>query len=143
MTTHTCTVCGNGFTPVYQAHKRAKYCSQECRRKQELINNGRSGKYIQGIPSATVGAINELKAASFLMERGWNVFRALSPACFCDLVAFKEGDETMFVEVRTGYISYKGKMSYSARTIHKGATHFLVITKEPDKEFNLFPVRAF
>jgi hypothetical protein len=54
------------------------------------------------LPGNTVGALSELRVAVDLLENGFEVFRALSPACSCDLIACKNG-RTIRVEVRTGY----------------------------------------
>lgn len=51
------------------------------------------------VPSA-LGAMNELAVAADLMRRGYEVFRALSPASPCDLLALK-GSLLMRVEVRS------------------------------------------
>ncbi|MDE2105389.1 MAG: hypothetical protein KGL39_49640 [Patescibacteria group bacterium] len=56
------------------------------------------------------------------MERKYAVFRALSHACFCDLVAIKES-ETLFIEVRTAYKGENGKLTFS-RVIRGNPTFF-------------------
>jgi hypothetical protein len=56
----------------------------------------------ENIPSGTTGAITEMMVGSDLMQRGFSVFRALSPACFCDLIATNDS-LTLRVEARTGY----------------------------------------
>jgi len=48
-----------------------------------------------------IGAVGELKTVVDLMSRGFEVFRAVSPAASCDLIALKEG-KSVRVEVRTG-----------------------------------------
>lgn len=54
------------------------------------------------LSTGTVGALHELKVAADLIERGFHVFRALSPSCECDL-AFIENRRLFRVEVTTGY----------------------------------------
>jgi hypothetical protein len=104
---HTCEMCSGAFTSVMN---HAKYCSRECKNKRALQWTGR---YVYGgasIPTGTVGAISELAVAADLMRKGYAVFRALSPSCWCDLIAHKDG--VMFkVEVRTAYkyINPKGE----------------------------------
>lgn len=44
-----------------------------------------------------------------LLERGYSVFRSVSPSCKCDLVAMKGGVLTR-VEVKTAYMSLGGKI---------------------------------
>ncbi len=41
------------------------------------------------LPTPTIGAVHELNVSIDLMRKGWHVFRALSPACPADLVAYK------------------------------------------------------
>lgn len=50
--------------------------------------------------SAKKGAMNELKAAAWLVEQGYDVYRAVSPDAPFDLVAF-DGEELFAVEVKT------------------------------------------
>lgn len=52
------------------------------------------------LPAGTVGTLRELLVAADLMERGYHVFRAISPACPCDLVVQKD-EVTLRVEVRS------------------------------------------
>lgn len=58
--------------------------------------------------TCTTGAMNELYVASDLMRRGFEVFRALSPAASCDLVAIGTPARMYRVEVKTGYIKENG-----------------------------------
>jgi hypothetical protein len=45
------------------------------------------------------------------MRRGYHVFRALSPACSCDLIALA-GDRALRIEVRTGRLR-RGELHFS------------------------------
>ncbi len=65
----------------------------------------------EAVPAGTVGAVTEMAVAIDLMRGGWAVFRALSPSCHCDLIASKRG-ELVKVEVRTGYCSVSGNLTY-------------------------------
>jgi hypothetical protein len=65
-----------------------------------------------------------LAVAIDLMTAGWAVFRALSPACFCDLIATKDG-VTRYLEVRTGHRGNHGKPVFS-KYARPGATEFAV-----------------
>jgi hypothetical protein len=56
------------------------------------------------MPTATVGAMTELLICADLIRRGYDVFRAVSPACYCDIIARKE-EVTLNVEARTGFKS--------------------------------------
>lgn len=60
------------------------------------------------IPRGTTGAVSELRVAADLLERGYEVFRAVSPSCSCDLAVLKDG-KLVRVEVRTGYESPTGR----------------------------------
>lgn len=48
---------------------------------------------------STIGAIAELIAAADLMNRGFDVFRTLSPCSPCDLIVTR-GEETIRIEVK-------------------------------------------
>lgn len=51
------------------------------------------------IPASTVGAIGELAVAADLLRRGFEVYRAVSPAASCDLLVQRDGS-VYRVEVR-------------------------------------------
>lgn len=131
-----CVTCGN-LVDTTGRKKHAKYCSRDCRKEAYRRASGRVSSY-DGIPSSTVGAISELTAATYFMKKGWNIFRAVSPACFCDLVAYKNGEPPMFLEVRTGYKSLQGVLTFGKK-IRDGATHFVVVEHEGDRMIHLFP----
>ena len=60
---------------------------------------------ITGSPmTGVIGTVSELRVAADLFQRGYYVFRALSPHCPCDLIGLKDNQLTRF-EVRTGTIS--------------------------------------
>lgn len=72
--------------------------------------NRRAGVY-KGLPTNTIAAISELSVGADLLKKGYYVFRALSMASYCDLIAIKE-NKIYQVEVRTGYKSIDGKLFY-------------------------------
>jgi hypothetical protein len=94
-----CEHCGKTFTnPV----RRARFCTTLCNRKARFKKNYIPSEYEKaGIGRSNVGAANELKVAADLMLHGYDVFRALSPQCPCDLAILKAG-ALLRVEVRTG-----------------------------------------
>lgn len=97
-----------------EAHKSRVFCSYECRSlftkmKYEQFNPDT----FRGKTSATTGAISELRVAVDLLAKGYDVFRALSPNCPCDLAILK-GERLLRVEVRTTFISTAGKL-YKAK----------------------------
>lgn len=72
-----------------------------------------------GVTSGTAGAIAELRVAVDLMQRRYHVFRALSPSCPADLVAFHDGDlAPIFIEVRTAH-ERNGRV-YRTAVLHDG-----------------------
>jgi len=95
---------------VKYAKPNAKYCSPSC--QNEYWKKKYAGQNtLSGLSSGTVGAINELRASVDLLRRGYSVFRALSPACPCDLVLLRNGD-VFRVEVTTGHNSSNGRLYY-------------------------------
>lgn len=100
---HVCKICKKETVTSY-SHK--KYCSEKCWNIQRKIDYGYPK---MKIPTLTRGAVSELIVATDLMQKGWDVFRALSPSSFCDLLAMKR-DETrrvIYLEVRTAYRNQK------------------------------------
>lgn len=101
-----CIVCDSFFI---SQQPRAKYCSDTCRNENYAKIYGRTSD--ASVSSGTVGAILEMMVASYLMETGYSVFRALSPACMCDLIIFKDGVSRR-IEVRTAYKAENGRISF-------------------------------
>ena len=96
-----CRHCGKEL--VVGEWKSIMYCSNVCR-KEYLIKKYQPSKDYElehPLSSSTKGAINEYVVAIDLLRRGYAVFRACSPACKCDLVAWKN-DRFLRVEVKTG-----------------------------------------
>jgi hypothetical protein len=58
---------------------------------------------------STTGAIGELRVSTDLLEKGFDVFRSLSPSASCDLAIIKDGAFKR-VEVRTSYFSRDGSI---------------------------------
>jgi hypothetical protein len=127
-----CIVCAKSFSPKGK-WKNIKFCSSVCRGQHWRKQTGRESSH-PNIASGTVGAISELAASVYFLSLGYAVFRALSPACFCDIVAFKENETPMFIEVRTGYKNLNGNLSFS-KTIRRGATHFAVVIGKTHEVF--------
>ena len=93
-----CVFCG-GSIPEIKLRRGARYCSKKCRGSAHALNAGRIGS---GLAAGTVGAIGELIVAADLLRRGFEVFRALSPNCSCDLAILRDG-RLLKVEVTTSY----------------------------------------
>lgn len=83
-----CDFCGIGASSTQE---KTKFCSARCRGESYLKRSGRVRAF--PIPSGTSGAIAELEVSAYLMKNNYSVFRALSPSCFCDLVAIQDGSD--------------------------------------------------
>jgi hypothetical protein len=83
--------------------------------------------YAPGLSTSTIGAIAELKVGADLLGKGYAVFRALSPACRCDLVILS-AHRAWTVEVRTGYYTPAGTLIYSGAQIRADVVAILTPT---------------
>ena len=92
-----CIICHMNFTANCDW---AKYCSDKCKNKHYNRTTGRITGL--GLATGTVGAIGELLVSVDLLKKGYEVYRALSPACSGDLIIEKD-NKIQKVEVRTGY----------------------------------------
>lgn len=101
-----CEECGESFIHNMQ---HTKSCSDECRKRRMVKKFGRYSD--KSIPSGTVGAITELVISADLMKKGYSVFRALSPSCFCDVIAIKDNN-LLKVEIKTGYVGLNKKVLF-------------------------------
>lgn len=100
-------MCSITFFNKYPA---TKTCSKECR---DLRLAKITGRYAdRSISACTSGAMSEYAVALDLMGKGYSVFRAMSPACFCDLLISKVNSAILRVEVKTGYISERGSLCH-------------------------------
>ena len=127
-----CRICPN---PVESRQPNASFCSVECRKNNEIKTWGRSSD--KSIASGTVGAISEMMVGAFFMKKGYSTFRALSPACLCDLIIFKDGIFNR-VEVRTGYKALNGKISFPNPERDKGKQDIFAVYIRVDDEVHLF-----
>lgn len=94
----SCKICTKEFHPI---SANQLYCGRACKdeaweKKHPIKRSGLSG--------FTTGAISELRCAVDLLSKGYEVFRAISPACSCDLIALKN-NRCVRIEVRTADIS--------------------------------------
>lgn len=104
-----CPICHNAV-PEARAKRRAYFCSKACH-KENVRRRWAEQNPTEGLPSGTVGAISELAVAVDLMEKGYEVFRALSPSSTCDLAILAE-TRLLRIEVRTGSLTTVGKLSF-------------------------------
>lgn len=86
------------------------------------------------LSTGTTGAVSELVASVDLLRKGYEVFRALSPSCSCDLAILKD-HQLLRIEVRTGKRSATGKITYPPDRAN--ADHFAVVV---GTEVHYFPV---
>jgi predicted nucleic acid-binding Zn ribbon protein len=85
------------------------YCSYHCREEAKSERERYRNKILS---SGTSGALKELAVCIDLMKMGWNVFRAVSPSCPCDLMIAKDSF-SLRVEVKTGYVNLDGSIRHS------------------------------
>lgn len=97
-----CRYCGKRFK-VYAYETKKIFCNKRCQSKnwKTLQLPVLSTKY--GLSSSNAGALSELIVGADLLRKGYHVFRSLSPACPCDLIALSEDGVLLRVEVRTKY----------------------------------------
>ena len=107
-----CPCCKKSF---YKKVANQKVCSKECSNKYW----GRTSTI--GIATSSVGAISEMMICSEMLKRGYSVFRTISNASFCDVVAIK-ASEILLIEVRTGYRQMGGADSFPKNLHNKIAT---------------------
>jgi len=103
----------------YQVKKICVGCKKEyiARAKNQLVCYNCKDNYklsiTNNLPIGTVGAISEILVSADLLKKGYEVFRAISPSCSCDLAMLKD-NKLLRVEVRTGRNSATGKLYYSS-----------------------------
>ena len=102
-----CKNCGKDFL---SNQAKTKYCSVSCRSEAQRKDGWRTNPLRQyGLSCGKMGAYQELRVCMDLMLKGYEVFRAVSPSCSCDLIALKNG-KCSRVEVKTGYINKAGEL---------------------------------
>ena len=104
-------ICGVCKSDFLANSKLQTICSYECRREQSRKRTGRIAMF-PGIPTATIGSMSEMEVAINLMKKGYCVFRALSPAAFCDLIVVKDL-EIIRIEARTGYVGKNNQLTFT------------------------------
>lgn len=100
--------CGKQF---FTRQGRARFCSNTCR-KEVAAKRFRDRNPAPTVSSGTRGAIGELIVCADLLNKGYEVFRSVSPSCSCDLAVLKDG-KLLRIEVRTGHWTLGGKLTYS------------------------------
>lgn len=102
--------CGGcGFTADKRRRAEANRRYQGKPRERLLLAPVAVEEPAPNVVASTLGALNELAVAADLMRRGYDVFRALSPASPCDLLALR-GGLTVRIEVRSVTRGPDGKL---------------------------------
>lgn len=110
-----CKRCGNSFFPK-RKNGNVDFCSFECKRLARHDEYALNSNIPNRSSSATTGAIHELLVCIDLMRRGYNVFRAQSPSCPCDVIALLNGC-IYKVEVTTGQLNFNNNgISYPRKS---------------------------
>lgn len=117
-----CPVCKKESTTnrawqVYCSNKCAKeFYLQECRTETDAPLSHRSN----------FGAAVELLISSDLLFRGFEVFRALSPTCSCDLIAMKDHN-IVRIEVRSAKEAKSGSINFATQRLSKDRSDIIAI----------------
>jgi hypothetical protein len=126
-TTLRCLRCDDPIPPE-RLRRRSLYCTKACYRLGVHTALRTERAYPLASSKGTTGAISELRVAADLLSRGYEVFRALSPACSCDL-AILVHHQIYRVEVKTGSIHPRtGTVSFATTPIR--AEILAVATRE-------------
>ena len=110
----TCEICNETFKA--SIFKNQKYCSRACAQKAQhnkyRSSNPLSQLALRGIKlsTSTKGALSELKVAIDLIEKGYEVFKAVSPGTSCDYAIWKDG-KLLRLEVKSRFYGCSGVMS--------------------------------
>lgn len=125
-----CEQCGGEIPSKRKGGIKVKYCSRQCYLKSQSDQYRAQNAARSPLPTGTIGAIGELKVSADLLMKGFEVFRALSPSCSCDLAVLRD-NELKRIEVRTGHYDAKGK-PYKVVVTEKHRADILAIIL-PDK----------
>ncbi len=103
-----CLECGSSLSGK---NSGARFCSRKCIAKNYQKRNP---FLVSGydIPTGSVGAVAELRVSAELLIKGYEVFRAVSSSCSCDLAVLK-GGKLLRIEVRTGYLNTTSNKRYT------------------------------
>jgi hypothetical protein len=122
-----CRLCDQEIPEHRVAAGRDTCGTHKCCRAHRT-NRWRDNNIQLPVPTGTVGAVAELLVAADLLKRGYEVFRAVSQACSCDLAVLKNG-ALLRVEVRTGYFDANGapfRNKLTAKDVGRSDIHAVV-----------------
>ncbi|SRR5258706_3016761 len=112
--TRTCKFCEKPFVPK-KTFRKMGYCSVLCWSRAKRKSSNIDGV---SVSTSTAGAICELIASADLLKKGYEVFRAVSSSCSCDLIAMKE-KKYIRVEVRKGSVGKNGTLYLACTRVSK------------------------
>jgi hypothetical protein len=93
-----------------QERKRVEWVRRSAGRvKREKVRHEAEARL--AISASSIGAVAELVVAADLLRRGYEVYRAVSPAASCDLVILREG-RAIRVEVKSARRGNDGSLEY-------------------------------
>lgn len=131
-----CGACGSAIEEN-RARRRARFCSDRCRNRFQSLEY-RARNPVSPISKGTRGAISELAVCLDLMQRGAEVFRAVSPSSSCDLaVLFRE--KLVRVEVRTGTRQPNGRLFYPKSSKDDGRQDLWAVVDKVSGEIEYDP----
>lgn len=126
--------CLNCKKVFYSSVHNQKYCSKICCDERSAAKDGGGIGRRYGLTTGQVGALSELIVCADLIRKGYEVFRAVSQHCSCDLTILKDG-KLQRVEVRTGYRLRSGKASSLPTTKDQGRYDLFAIVVDGVPEY--------
>ena len=124
--------CRRCDTPFEGRAVTQVFCSPTCQ-KADATERWSFPK-VEGkkLAPATVGALSEMLVCADLLKQGFEVFRAVSPSCSCDLAILKD-HRLVSVEVRTGYRALNGSIQWPKKDM-RGDVLAIVIQRQNEPE---------
>lgn len=98
--------CGNCKLFFFPFVRQQVYCSRRCRSASHKV------AFVHPVPINTgvIGAMSELVVSADLLRRGFYVFRSLSQSSPCDLIALRDNNHVLRIEVSTAWEGSNGKL---------------------------------
>ncbi len=112
-----CRMCKSPLTEEQiKKHPRKRYCSSKCSSAYHKVMYRKNNPVSRNnISVGTVGAINEYRVGIDMMEKGYMVFKNMSPNGSADLMSIKN-DKVETIQVKTGYYAESGSIVYPKNT---------------------------
>lgn len=123
----SCEVCGTKFEGRTRTQK---YCSEGCQQIRWRAKwRDRNPTDPIKLNTNTVGALHELIVCADLLQKGFAVFRAVSPSAPCDLAVLR-GSQLLRIEVRTGQNTAGGVLW--PKSSRDQCDHYAVVLRDRD-----------